>query len=115
MDYNIVTLFQRVAKRCGDIILSLLALIVFSPFILLISVLIKLEDGGPVIFRQARLTADGRPFTIRKFRTMIPHSELEDHQVSVAVDDPRITKDGSFLLLLRYPDAAKKRYVWHCM
>ena len=97
MDYNKATLFQRVAKRCGDIILSLLALIVFSPFILLISVLIKLEDGGPVIFRQARLTADGRPFTIRKFRTMIPHSELEDHQVSVAVDDPRITKVGSFL------------------
>lgn len=97
MEYNKTTLFQRLAKRCGDIVLSLLALIVFSPFILLISVLIKLEDGGPVIFRQARLTADGRPFTIRKFRTMIPHSELDDHQVSVAVDDPRITRVGSFL------------------
>ena len=97
MEYNKTTLFQRLAKRIGDIILSLLALIVFSPFILLISVLIKLEDGGPVIFRQARLTAAGRPFTIRKFRTMIPHSELEDHQVSVAVDDPRITKVGAFL------------------
>ena len=96
MEYNKTTLFQRLAKRIGDIILSLLALIVFSPFILLISVLIKLEDGGPVIFRQARLTAAGRPFTIRKFRT-IPHSELEDHQVSVAVDDPRITKVGAFL------------------
>ena len=97
MEYNKTTLFQRLATRCGDIILSLLALIFLSPFFLLISVLIKLEDGGPVIFRQARLTADGRPFTIRKFRTMIPHSELEDHQVSVAVDDPRITKVGSFL------------------
>lgn len=97
VEYNKTTLFQRFIKRCGDIILSLLALILFSPFILLISLLIKLEDGGPVIFKQSRLTAAGRPFTIRKFRTMIPHSELEDHQVSVAVDDPRITKIGSFL------------------
>ena len=97
MEYNKSTLFQRFAKRCGDIILSLLALILFTPFILLISLLIKIEDGGPVIFKQSRLTADGRPFTIRKFRTMTPHSELEDHQVSVAVDDPRITKVGTFL------------------
>ena len=97
MEYNKTTLFQRFAKRCGDILLSLLALIFTSPFILLISLLIKLEDGGPVIFKQSRLTAAGRPFTIRKFRTMIPHSELEDHQVSVAVDDPRITKVGAFL------------------
>ena len=97
MEYNKTTLFQRFVKRSGDIVLSLLALVLFSPFILLISVLIKLEDGGPVIFKQSRLTAAGRPFTIRKFRTMVPHSELEDHQVSVAVDDPRITKVGSFL------------------
>ena len=97
MEYNKATLFQRFAKRCGDIVLSLLALAFFFPFIILISVLIKLEDGGPVIFKQSRLTAAGRPFTIRKFRTMVPHSELEDHQLSVAVDDPRITKIGSFL------------------
>ena len=97
MEYNKTTLFQRFAKRCGDIFLSLMALVLFSPFILLISILIRLEDGGPVIFKQSRLTAAGRPFTIRKFRTMIPHSELEDHQVSVAVDDPRITRVGKFL------------------
>ena len=97
MEYNKTTCFQLFAKRCGDIVLSLLALILFSPFILLISCLIKTEDGGPVIFRQSRLTAAGRPFTIRKFRTMIPHSELEDTQVSVAEDDPRITRIGSFL------------------
>ena len=97
MEYNKTTLFQRLVKRFGDIVLSLLALLFFSPFILLISVLIKFEDGGPVIFKQSRLTAAGRPFTIRKFRTMAPHSELEDHQFSVAVDDPRITRIGSFL------------------
>lgn len=97
MEYNKSNLFQRFVKRCGDIVISLLALVFFSPFILLISILIKLEDGGPVIFSQSRLTAAGRSFTIRKFRTMIPHSELEDTQRSVSVDDPRITKVGAFL------------------
>ena len=101
MDYNKITLFQRFAKRCGDIVISLFALIFFSPFILLISLLIKLEDGGPIIFKQSRLTIAGRPFTIRKFRTMTPHSELDEVQVSVAVDDPRITKVGSFLRRFR--------------
>ena len=97
MEYNKITLFQRVVKRCGDIGLSLLALTLFSPAILIISLLIKLEDGGPVIFSQSRLTIAGRPFTIHKFRTMIPHSEVDENQVSVAVDDPRITKIGAFL------------------
>ena len=97
MEYNKITPFQRFAKRFGDILISLFALIVFSPFILLISLLIKLEDGGPVIFKQSRLTVAGRPFTIRKFRTMKVHSELDEVQVSVSVDDPRITKVGAFL------------------
>ncbi len=97
MEYNKITPFQRFAKRFGDILISLFALIVFSPFIILISLLIKLEDGGPVIFKQSRLTVAGRPFTIRKFRTMKVHSELDEVQVSVSVDDPRITKVGAFL------------------
>ena len=101
MEYNKITLFQRFFKRCGDILLSLLALILFSPFILVISLLIKIEDGGPVIFRQSRLTSAGRPFTIRKFRTMVPHTETEEPQISVAVDDPRITKVGAFLRRFR--------------
>ena len=97
MEYNKITVFQRCAKRIGDIVLSALALILFSPFIAIIALLIKLEDHGPVIFRQSRLTADGKTFTIRKFRTMTPHSEQDEVQVSVAVDDPRITKIGAFL------------------
>ncbi len=101
MEYNKTTLSQRVIKRCGDIILSLIALILFSPLILVISVLIKLEDGGPVIFTQSRITIAGRPFTIRKFRTMKVHSEPDDPQVSVAVNDPRITRVGGFLRRFR--------------
>ena len=97
MEYNKTTVFQRLIKRIGDIVISFLALVFFSPFIAVISLLIKLEDHGPVIFRQPRLTVDGRTFTIRKFRTMIPHSEDEVLQTSITVDDPRITKVGSFL------------------
>lgn len=97
MKYNKITMFQRIVKRCGDIGVSLLALTLLSPLILLIAVMIKLEDGGPVLFKQSRLTLAGRTFNICKFRTMIPHNEVYDDQVSVAVDDPRITKIGSFL------------------
>ena len=97
MEYNKISIYQRLVKRIGDILISLFALIVFLPFIAVISLLIKLEDGGPVIFRQSRLTADGRTFTIRKFRTMIPRSEDEVFQTSITVNDPRITRVGSFL------------------
>ena len=97
MEYNKATLFQRCVKRIGDIVISLVSLVLFSPFIAVISLLIRLEDGGPVIFSQSRLTADGRTFTIRKFRTMIPDSGDETFQTSITVDDPRITKIGSFL------------------
>ena len=97
MEYNKSNFFQRLVKRIGDIVISFLALILFSPFIAIISLLITMEDGGPVIFRQSRLTADGEAFTIRKFRTMRKHSEDEEFQTSITVDDPRITKVGSFL------------------
>jgi len=83
------------------VVISLLALVLFSPFIAVISLLIHLEDGGPVIFRQSRLTADGQTFTIRKFRTMIPNSEDEHFQTSITVDDPRITRVGAFLRRFR--------------
>lgn len=102
MKYSKITLFQRVVKRLGDVVISLLALILFSPLILIVSLLIKIEDGGPVIFKQDRLTLNGRTFTIRKFRTMAQHDESEDDpEVSVAQDDPRITKVGSFLRRFR--------------
>ena len=97
MEYNKTTVFQRIAKRLGDIIISAIALILMSPFFAVISILIRAEDHGPVIFSQPRVTADGRTFIIRKFRTMKPQSSQTDIQVSVAVDDPRITRIGSFL------------------
>ena len=97
MEYNKITVFQRFVKRLGDIVFSVLALVLLSPLLAVISILIRSEDGGPVIFTQPRVTADGRTFIIRKFRTMAPNSSQHDIQVSVAENDPRITKIGAFL------------------
>ena len=97
MEYNKITVFQRITKRLGDIVLSVLALLLLSPLLGIISILIRSEDGGPAIFSQPRLTADGRTFIIRKFRTMAPNSSQNDIQISVAENDPRITKIGAFL------------------
>lgn len=65
-----MTLGQKIIKRGTDIVLSALALLVLSPLMLLIALAIRVEDGGNVIFRQKRLTTDGKTFTICKFRTM---------------------------------------------
>ncbi|GBC76760.1 UDP-glucose:undecaprenyl-phosphate glucose-1-phosphate transferase [bacterium HR08] len=73
---------NRHLKRAFDVILSLLALILLSPLLLLIAVLIKLDSRGPILFRQERVGMDGRLFTLYKFRTMRadadewPHREL---------------------------------------
>ena len=101
MEYNKITPTQRLIKRAGDVIISLLALVLLSPFVVLISVLIHLEDGGAVIFRQSRLTVDGKTFTIRKFRTMKPLIETTELQRSSTENDPRITKIGAFLRRFR--------------
>jgi len=97
MEYNKITIFQRIAKRLGDILISLLALILLSPLMLIIAIMIRIEDGGPVIFTQPRLTVNGKTFIIRKFRTMRKDMTAGDTQVSAASDDPRITRVGSFL------------------
>ena len=97
MEYNKTSFFQRFVKRLGDVVISLLALILFSPFMAIIALMIRLEDHGPVIFRQRRLTAGGEAFTIRKFRTMKPHDPDDDMLQPTAIDDPRVTKVGAFL------------------
>jgi len=88
-------------------ILTLIILILISPVMLLISVLIKLEDGGPVFFKQVRVGRHGRLFKCFKFRTMVVNAEElreklmalneVDGPVFKIKNDPRITKIGRFL------------------
>ena len=96
-----------VLKRAFDIVAAGVGLVVLAPLLLLIAVAIKLDDGGPVFFRQRRAGKGGRPFEMLKFRSMIPDAE-ERLQVLVALeqlkdpmfklrDDPRVTRVGRFL------------------
>ncbi len=89
-----LTIEQRFIKRLMDIVLSLLALIISSPFMLIFAILIKAEDGGHVFYRQARATKGGKVFMVYKFRTM---KEKDSVNVSVKEKDDRITKIGKFL------------------
>ena len=63
------------SKRVFDILVSLLLLIPLSVVFLIVAVAIKLEDGGPVFYRQKRITTNGRVFRIFKFRTMILNAD----------------------------------------
>ena len=92
---------NRIFKRTGDIVLSLLMLIVASPFMLVTAVLIHLEDKGPVFFRQERVTIGGKHFMILKFRSMIVNAEAEGKANPASSDDDRITKVGRVIRATR--------------
>jgi len=87
----------RAAKRMMDIIISLIALILFAPLAGVIAVAIKLTSPGPVFYTQERVGLDGRTFNIYKFRTMRISAEAESGPVWAKKDDPRRTAIGSFL------------------
>ena len=91
--------FARNVKRIGDCILALLALIIFSPLFLICYIAVRLEDGGPAIYRQERIGRFGKPFFIYKFRSMRLDAEKMGPQLSHSGgdDDPRLTKVGRFI------------------
>lgn len=84
------------AKRIFDISLSVAGLLLLWPLFIVIAVLIKAEDGGPVFFSQKRIGLGGTPFRIWKFRTMVPHAERFGGQLTSS-DDHRITRVGARL------------------
>jgi len=83
-------------KRTFDFLSSLIGLIIISPVILIIAILIKKEDGGPIFYRGIRIGRFGKPFRIFKFRTMVIDAEKLGGP-STADDDPRITRVGKFI------------------
>jgi exopolysaccharide biosynthesis polyprenyl glycosylphosphotransferase len=96
-----------VIKSFFDKIIATAALIAFSPILALIALAIVLDDGGPALFTQTRVGKDGQPFTVLKFRTMVPDAELRKEALLALNEsdgvlfkmrqDPRITTIGSFL------------------
>ena len=90
-----MTLEQRFIKRAMDIVVSALGLVILSPLMLGCAVAIKLCDGGPVFYRQDRVTHNDRVFSIFKFRSMAPG--VGNIHRSASVNDDRITPVGRFL------------------
>ena len=87
-------------KRTGDILCSGLALVVLSPLFLVVAILIKAYDGGPVFFLQERVTKDHKRFMIYKFRSMIVDAEKDGMRRATSHDD-RITPVGKFIRATR--------------
>lgn len=92
-----LSLEQRVIKRCMDLLISIIAIVITSPIWIICALSIKSYDKGPVFFKQKRATKGGRVFEVYKFRTM--RQNVENH--SVTSDDDRITPVGKVLRKFR--------------
>lgn len=89
---------QLVCKGIFDFVACLIGLIIISPLFLVICCAIKVDDPGPIFFKQKRIGKNGRVFEIIKFRTMIVNAEkIGDGLVVQSEDDPRITRVGKLL------------------
>lgn len=91
---------QLALKRVFDLVISFILLIILAIPMIIIAVMIKAEDHGPVMYRQQRITRYGKKFKIHKFRTMVVNADKIGTAVTVG-EDPRITKVGLKLRRLR--------------
>jgi lipopolysaccharide/colanic/teichoic acid biosynthesis glycosyltransferase len=87
---------RAMAKRVFDVVVALLALLVFALPMLMIALAIRLDSPGPVFFRQQRVGQGSQPFRIHKFRTMAADAPERGPALTVG-DDPRITRVGAWL------------------
>lgn len=87
----------QIIKRFTDIVLSLVGIVITAPLSILAAIAVKLETSGPVFYLQKRLTLQGRPFYLYKFRTMVVNAEKDSGPVLATENDPRITRVGHFL------------------
>ena len=89
-------------KRVFDIVVSGLALLILSPLMIIVAIAIKVSDGGPVFYRQTRLTKDGKEFEIIKFRSMRQDAENDGvARLSSGENDSRITPVGRIIRKVR--------------
>ncbi len=96
-----LTFEEKIAKRILDIIVAFIGLVVMSPFMLVTAIAIKLYDGGPVFFKQDRVTKDGKVFKIIKFRSMREDADRDGKAHSATKDDERITPVGKVIRACR--------------
>ena len=85
-----------ILKRVFDILVSSVLIVIVSPIMLILAICIKIDSKGPVMFRQRRVTTNGRVFRIFKFRTMVNDAEKKGTQGTTNTD-PRVTKVGKLI------------------
>ena len=90
-------MYKHFFKRFMDIVISLLALIVLSPLLLILAIAVKIDSPGPVVFKQQRIGRKGKVFNIYKFRSMCVGAEKIGSGVYSGKGDKRVTKVGNFL------------------
>lgn len=95
--------WQQTLKRLFDIGISVIALILLAPLFLVLAILIKSQDKGPVFYRQERIGLRGKPFFIIKFRSMYMNAESMGPALS-SKNDPRITPIGRFIRKYRFDE-----------
>jgi len=91
------TTLLTIFKRCSDIILSSIGLLLTAPVFPLIALMIKIDSPGPLFFRQTRVGCREKPFNLYKLRSMRQDAEAATGAVWAQQDDPRITRIGLFL------------------
>lgn len=99
-DYSI-KIEQRIIKRFFDIVLALILLVVFAIPMVIVAIVIKLTDGGPVLYKQVRCTIDRREFTLMKFRSMRVDAEKDGVARLSSKNDSRVTPVGKFIRACR--------------
>ncbi|TWH79352.1 exopolysaccharide biosynthesis polyprenyl glycosylphosphotransferase [Sedimentibacter saalensis] len=92
---------QKILKRAMDIIISIIFIIALFPIMIITAIFIKLYDGGPVIFKQKRLTINNNVFEIYKFRSMIVNAEKDGEARLASQNDDRITPIGKIIRKIR--------------
>jgi exopolysaccharide biosynthesis polyprenyl glycosylphosphotransferase len=107
VDHPEFTGFRRLSKAAFDRVLAASVLVLLSPLLAAVWVIIRWSDGGPGFFRQVRVGKDGRPFTLFKFRTMVPDAEAQQDRLAALNEtdavlfkirnDPRVTSAGAWL------------------
>lgn len=98
-----LTAEQKFLKRAEDILISLILMMILSPVMALTALLIRLEDGGPVLYRQKRVTRRGREFDMLKFRSMHVDAEKDGPRLA-SKNDSRVTKVGRVIRNLHFDE-----------
>lgn len=98
-----LTIDQRIVKRICDVVVSVAGIVISSPFMLLIALAIKLYDGGTILYKQERITKDGRLFMIYKFRSMSADSEKSGARLA-AKGDKRVTPVGRIIRNIHFDE-----------